>query len=108
MFNNNNQSSENKVKISGKTASKMNCISVQQEKKSYQQQASAYQPQHSNTSASSRAGLRSCLRGEIEDTECKIRLSYFDFSFRSAMADLKWVLIKNAEMKMMNDGVCAF
>lgn len=52
----------------------MNCISVQQEKKNYQQRDHAYQ-QNSNTT--SRAGLRSCLRGEIEDTECKIELFLF-------------------------------
>lgn len=50
-------------------AAKMNCMSVQQEKKSYQR-GQAYQ--QSNTA--SRVGLRSCLRGEIEDTECKIEL----------------------------------
>lgn len=49
----------------------MNCMSMQQEKKTYQQHNPAYQP---NTSNTSRAGLRSCLRGEIEDTECKIEL----------------------------------
>lgn len=53
----------------------MNCMSVQQEKKSYQR-SQAYQ-QNSNTT--SRVGLRSCLRGEIEDTECKIEL----FSFKA-------------------------
>lgn len=51
----------------------MNCMSVQQEKKTYQHSSQPYQ-QSSNTT--SRAGLRSCLRGEIEDTECK-RLSCF-------------------------------
>lgn len=45
----------------------MNCMSVQQEKKSYQQRNQAYQQ---NTNTASR-GLRSCLRGEIEDTECE-------------------------------------
>lgn len=48
---------------------KMNCISMQQEKKNYQQRNPAYQP---NNNTTSRVGLRSCLRGEIEDTECKI------------------------------------
>lgn len=43
-------------------------MSVQQEKKSYQQRNQAYQP---NSNTTSRVGLRSCLRGEIEDTECK-------------------------------------
>lgn len=47
----------------------MNCISMQQEKKNYQQRNPAYQP---NNNTTSRVGLRSCLRGEIEDTECKI------------------------------------
>lgn len=50
-------------------------MSVQQEKKNYQQRSQAYQ--HSNTT--SRVGLRSCLRGEIEDTECKIELFSFNF-----------------------------
>lgn len=50
----------------------MNCMSVQQEKKTYQQHNQAYQQSNNNTT--SRAGLRSCLRGEIEDTECKIEL----------------------------------
>lgn len=54
----------------------MNCMSVQQEKKNYQQSSQAYQ-QNNNTS---RVGLRSCLRGEIEDTECKIY--FFDFSLQ--------------------------
>lgn len=56
----------------------MNCMSVQQEKKNYQQRSQAYQ--HSNTT--SRVGLRSCLRGEIEDTECKIELFSFNFLVR--------------------------
>lgn len=53
-------------------------MSVQQEKKNYQQRSQAYQ--HSNTT--SRVGLRSCLRGEIEDTECKIELFSFNFHVR--------------------------
>lgn len=52
-------------------------MSVQQEKKNYQQRTQA---QHSNTT--SRVGIRSCLRGEIEDTECKIELFSFHLFVR--------------------------
>jgi hypothetical protein len=46
-------------------------MSVQQQEKTHgSHRRDAYQPNSSNTS--SRVRLRSCLRGEIEDTECKI------------------------------------
>lgn len=41
----------------------------QQEKTTHKSRREAYQPNSSNTS--SRVRLRSCLRGEIEDAECK-------------------------------------
>ena len=48
---------------------KMNCMSVQEKRSSYEQRSQAY---HNNSNTTSRVGLRSCLRGgEIEDTESK-------------------------------------
>lgn len=51
----------------------MNCMSVQQEKKSYQRNQAPMPDKH-NTS--SRVGLRSCLRGgiEVEEAESKQKL----------------------------------
>lgn len=56
----------------------MNCMSVQQEKKTYQrnqhqQIITADKHNTSTTSSSSRVGLRSCLRGgiEVEEAESK-------------------------------------
>lgn len=46
----------------------MNCMSVQEKRTSYEQRSQAYQH---NSNTTSRVGLRSCLRGEIEDTESK-------------------------------------
>lgn len=64
----------------------MNCMSVQQEKKSYHrshQQQTISADKHStstSSSSSSRVGLRSCLRGgvEIEEAESKIRNGNFN------------------------------
>lgn len=51
----------------------MNCMSVQEKRTSYEQRSQAYQQSNSNTAS---RGLRSCLRGEIEDTESKKTLLF--------------------------------
>lgn len=53
----------------------MNCMSVQQEKKSYHRNQQVVADKQ-NTS--SRVGLRSCLRGgvEIEEAECKKKTTF--------------------------------
>ncbi len=53
----------------------MNCMSVQQEKKSYQRN----QPIADKQNTSSRVGLRSCLRGGIESEEAESKQLLFNY-----------------------------
>lgn len=56
----------------------MNCMSVQQHEKTHGHRSRDREAYHPNTSNnSSKVRLRSCLRGEIEDAECK--KNYYDF-----------------------------
>lgn len=51
----------------------MNCMSVQQEKKTYQRNPHVIADKQNTSTTSSRVGLRSCLRGgiEVEEAESK-------------------------------------